>query len=347
MSNDARSQHAQNENVRSLQNSTADLPTNSVSRRRALEGLGIVGASSFLFGDSGVFANEADESDLINQTASEHARPESLPEEIFKLPRWIPEKAGNFDLTNVHDNHFAFAKAQANLAGEITWFTQYGWALICPPGKPAYPFLGRMKVAMIFVTHTDPTVAADVTEDAYTVWLTSTEAFFDPRSFEPVSKILNPYTGKMMDVPILNYADRIVFRPGNQYIVPGIDPHFYTQQWDADSGFSQHYIDTGDEITYTFLGSSQFDGPHQPRCDVGFWTVNKDELMDQNLRSIDCWRDYSIIQKMTEFDWWGAPEGDQAQIFAHTKGIKTQDLNRVPKLIKRGILDRLPERFTV
>ena len=59
-----------------------------------------------------------------------------------------------------------------------------------------------------------------------------------------------------------------------------MDPVFYRQPWDEEDRFLQHRIDTGNEVTYTVLGSAQKLGAHQPRCDVGFWTVNRDELMD-------------------------------------------------------------------
>ena len=315
-----------------------------MNRRSLLGGLGMAGAASMLVGpDAYALSDEGEE--LIQQTASEHARPISHPKEAFDLPRWKPEKTGNFDLSDPRDNFYAFAKAQANLEGRYTWFAQYGWILICPPGKPAFPFLGRMKLGKIFFTPTDPSWVKEVVEDNYTVWGTYTESFFDPRDFTPVSKIRNPYTGKMMEAPTFNYADRIVFQRAKPYEVPGFNPDFYTQQWDRESDFSQHYINAGEKVTYTFLGASQFDGPHQPRCDVGFWTVDKAELMNPRLRSIDTWRDYSVIQKMTEYKWYGAPEGDPAQIFSHTTGIKTEELGRVPEIVIKGILERFPDRF--
>ena len=56
---------------------------------------------------------------------------------------------------------------------------------------------------------------------------------------------------------------------------------------DGQGGFSQHRIDTGNEVTYKVLGSAQKPGPQPPRCDVGFWTVNRDELMDPAKRFPD------------------------------------------------------------
>lgn len=318
----------------------AALPFN---RRALLGGMGLAAASPFAFSES--FAKGIADPELIQQTKSEHARPESHPKEVFNLPRWKPKMTGNFDLTKVRDNHFAFAKAQVNLAGEYSWFAQYGWNIIAPPGKPAYPFLGRMKLGKLFVTPTEVGSVPDVGPDDYTIWATHSEAFFDPRTFEPIERILNPHTGKMIDIPVIHYADRIVFRLGKPYAVPGVNPDFYAQQWDRDSGFSQHYIDVGDEVTYTFLGASQFDGPHQPRCDVGFWTVKTAELMDPKVMTIDCRRDYSVIQRMSEYKLYGAPKGDQAQIFGHTTGIKTESLARVPELVKKGILYRFQDRF--
>ena len=319
----------------------------SMSRRSMLGGMGLAAAASPLFFAADAYGMGGDGEELIQQTTSEHARPLSHPAEAFALPRWIPEKSGNFDLADPVDNFYAFAKAQGNLAGAYTWFAQYGWIIIAPPGKPAFPFLGRMKIGKLFFTPTDSSWVEVHSPHNYTVWGTYTESFYDPRDFSPVTKILNPYTGKMMEAPTFHYADRIVFQRGEPYEVPGFNPDFYTQQWDRDSDFSQHYIDVGDEVTYTFLGASQFDGPHQPRCDVGFWTVKKDELMNPDLRMIDTRRDYSVIQKMTEYKWYGAPEGDQAQIFSHTTGIKTENVKHIPEIVRKGLMEKYPDRYSV
>lgn len=322
--------------------------TLSASRRGFLGGLG--GAALGLGGllqASDVFsmAEEAQD-EAINQTVSEHARSETLPEFGWDLPRWKPTRTGAFNLADPRDNHFAFAKVQANLAGEYTWLAQYGWILICPPGEPAFPFLGRLTLGKIFVTAADEQWAPDAGEDDYTMWAVFTTTHVDPRTFEPVSRKLNPYTGKTIDVPTINYADRLSYRYGQSIVVPGVDPAFYTQPWDADGGFSQHFIDAGSEVTYTVLGSSQHKGPHQPRCDVGFWTVSRDELMNPSLRSIDTQRNYSVIQKITEYGWYGAPAGDPAQLLVHLTGLKTQNPARLPSFIKTLVLDRFRERFS-
>ena len=61
---------------------------------------------------------QEEEGGKVNQTVSEHARRKSLPADAFDLPRWVPEQTGPYDLGDPYDNHFAFAKAQANLSGE-------------------------------------------------------------------------------------------------------------------------------------------------------------------------------------------------------------------------------------
>ena len=90
-----------------------------------------------------------------------------LPKEAFDLPRWIPDQTGPYDLSDPYDNHFAFAKAQANFSGDYYWLAQYGWILICSPSEPAYPFLGRLTLATVFVKPTDPSWAPDVGEVDY------------------------------------------------------------------------------------------------------------------------------------------------------------------------------------
>jgi hypothetical protein len=197
----------------------------------------------------------------------------------------------------------------------------------------------------MFVTATDPAWAPDVDEHAYTTWGTFTTVYTDPRTFEPVQRILNPYTGKWIDVPTLHYADRLVTRYGKSIIVPGVDPAFYDQPWDRDAQYSQHHILTGPEVSYTVLGSAQLDGPHQPRVDVGFWTVQAKELGNSAMRVINTRRDYSAVMKASEYRRFDVPKGDPAQLFVHLSGWKVQDRRELPPIVRRTILDRFASRF--
>ena len=146
--------------------------THLTTRRKlmATAGFGLGFAGLIRTHDVFSMAQEGDEA--VHQTVSEHARRESLPAYAFDLPRWAPDHTGPYDLSDPYDNHFAFAKAQANLSGDYYWLAQYGWILICPPGEPAHPFLGRLTLAKVFVTPTDPLWAPDVGEFDYTMWAT-------------------------------------------------------------------------------------------------------------------------------------------------------------------------------
>ena len=146
---------------------TSEPATHLATRRSLLltAGLGL-GFAGLIRTQDVFWMAEDEENGKVQQTASEHARRESLPAEAFDLSRWVQEQTGPYDLSNPYDNHFAFAKAQANLSGECYWLAQYGWILIFPPGEPAYPFLGRLTLAKVFVTPTDPSRAPDVGEFA-------------------------------------------------------------------------------------------------------------------------------------------------------------------------------------
>lgn len=259
----------------------------------------------------------------------------------------MPRQTGPYNLERPLDNHYSFAKVQANLAGGYSWLAQYGWVLLAPPGEPAFPFLGSITLAQIFATGADAELVPDPGPHDYVLWGTLTTIYVDPRTFEPVAKILNPHTGRMIEPPVLHYADRLAFRLSKSLIVPGVDPKFYDQPWDRDGGYSQHFIDAGDEITYTVLGSAQKPGPLQPRVDAGFWTSKRDEIMNPSLRSIDCRRDISAVMKASEYSWYGIPTGDPTQIMIHYTGLKTQNPARLPDFVKALIIDRFRGRFVI
>lgn len=322
------------------------MPAPGADRRSLLKGAALFGAGAAMMQPRDVFSMAQQAEDKIEvQAVSEHARPVSLNPKERARPRWIPQNTGNYNLADPDDNYYAFAKAQVNLAGEYTWNAQYGWIVLAPPGVPSYPFLGRVQLMQYFATEIDPELVPEASPGEYMLWGTFLTTHVDPRTMEPIDRIMNPYTGKMIDLPTIRYADKLAFRKNKSIIVPGVDPAFYDQPWDRDGGYSQHFIDADDEITYTVLGSSQLDGPQQPRVDIGFWSVKRDELMNPSLRSIDTRRDYSAVMKASEYAWYGIPKGDQAQLAIHLTGTKTQNLARVPDFVRKLTLDRFPEHF--
>jgi hypothetical protein len=326
-------------------------PTAFGDRRNFLRGGGMLGGAAMLTQPTDVMVmlqnREKSATNSTVQAVSEHARATTLPPEAHKLPRWIPGRTGAFDLSRPLDNHFAFAKVQANLAGEYSWLAQYGWVLLAPPGVPAVPWLGKIMLAQIFATAADPAMISGVGPHDYMLWGTFNQVYVDPRTFKPIDTALNPYTGKMIDVPSVDYADKLAFRLGKSIVVPGVEPAFYTQPWDRDGGFSQHFVDTGKEISYAVLGAAQKNSPQQPRVDVGFWTSTREDIMDPSKRSIDCKRDYSSMMKASEYAWMGHAKGDQTQILTHLTGIKTQNPARMPDFIKSLVLDRFKGRYVI
>ena len=114
------------------------------TRRKFLRAAGLGHGFAGLIRAQDVFSMAQEEDEAVHQTVSDHARRESLPKEAFDLSRWMPDHTGPYDLNDPYDNHFAFAKAPANLSGDYYWLVQYGWILIRSPGEPAYPFLGQL-----------------------------------------------------------------------------------------------------------------------------------------------------------------------------------------------------------
>ena len=69
--------------------------------------------------------------------------------------------------------------------------------------------------------------------------------------------------------------------------------------------------------------------------------------MDPAIRAIDTRRDQSVIQKVTEYAWYGVEQGDPAQLLEHLTGMKTHDLAKMPSFILTHVMERFPERFSV
>jgi hypothetical protein len=322
------------------------------SRRSMLKGLALMGGGAMMLQPRDVMAmmqehTEASAENATVQQISEHARATSLPKEAYDLPRWTPKQTGPYDLSKPLDNHYAFAKTQANLAGEYSFLAQYGLLFLAPPGEPAFPWLGKLTFVQIFVTAVHDEPIPDAGEHDYVLWGTFNDVWLNPRTFEPIETAYNPYLDKTIDVQPLEFADRLAYRYGKSIIVPGVDPKFYDQPWDRDGGYSQHHIDAGDEVAYGVLGAAQLPGPLQPRIDYAFWASKKDDLMNPSKPSIDCRRDYTSLMKLSEYPWMGAERGDQAQILQHMTGIKTQNPARLPDFVEPLIFDRYPGRYVL
>ena len=67
--------------------------------------------------------------------------------------------------------------------------------------------------------------------------------------------------------------------------------------------------------------------------------------MDQAKRAIDTKRDYSVIQKVTEYGWNGVEPGDPAQLLVYLTGMKTHDPAKMPSFIRTHVIERFPDRF--
>lgn len=100
---------------------TSSVETHQATRRELLLTVGLGLGFAGLIRTQDAFSMAQDEGDAVHQTVSEHGRRESLPEDAFDMPRWVPEHTGRYDLSDPYDNHFAFAKAQANLSGDYYW----------------------------------------------------------------------------------------------------------------------------------------------------------------------------------------------------------------------------------
>ena len=286
----------------------------------------------------------ADKKQTVQQTVSEHARPERIDPAAYDLPRFISNRTGSYDLSDPLDNHYAWLKVAHNLGGHFDWFAQYGWIMFCPPGKPPFPMLGRIMLGQAHLTHADPALVPDPSPHDALAWSSFVTMHVEPRTLKPVDRLLNPYTGKMMDLSPLYYADRLATRYGKSVLVPGVDPKFYEQPWDREGNFSQHFYDAGDEIAYTVLGAAQKPGPQQPRLDTALWTVKRADLMDPAKSTIDCRRGYASIQKASEYKFTTVPLGDESQMFIQTQGVRTSNTAMLPAPV-RYILENFKDRF--
>lgn len=322
-------------------------------RRQFLTGAATVVGGISVLNSSDVWAmadkNEPVHEPEVHHSLSEHVRPKKLDPASYDLPRFMPEKTGNFDLTQPLDNHYAWVKTAHNLGGKIDWYAQYGWVMFCPPGQPSYPFLGKIQLGQSHITYAQehPDLVPDPSPHDALAWSSFVQVYCDPRTLKIVDEMRNPYTGEMMDLSPKFYADRLATRFGKSVLVPGVDPKFYEQPWDREGGFSQHFYDAGDDITYTVLGSAQKPSEDlQPRVDVAFWSVAREDLMNPDMRSIDCRRNYAVIQKAAELPWSTVPVGDMSQVLGHSQGYRTSNTSLLPAPCRK-LLDNFPDRFRI
>lgn len=314
-------------------------------RREFLGGaLAFAGGLSLLSPPDARALTESGKKEHERLQVSEHARPTEIDPQAYDRPRFTSDKTGPYDLSDPFDNHFAWLKTNHNLGGHLDWFAQFGWIMLCPPGEPPFPFLGRISLGQAHLTEADPELVPNAGEHDALSWSTFTTLHVHPRTLEPVDEMRNPYTGELMDLSPIKYADRLAIRLGQSIVVPGVNPKFYEQPWDRENGFSQHFYDAGDEIVYTVLGAAQKPGPMQPRLDVAHWNVSRKDLMDPTKNSIHCRRYYSAVFNASEYKFTTVPMGDETQMFVQTQGVRTSNLAMVPAPV-HYILENFKDRF--
>lgn len=316
-----------------------------LGRRRFLGGAAsLAGGLSLLQAPDIRATTESGKNAIEKLQESEHARPTEIDPAAYDRPRYIRNQTGPYDLSRPLDNHFAWLKTNFNLGGHLDWFAQFGWIMLCPPGEAPFPFLGRISLGQAHLTEADPELVPNAGEHDALSWSSFTTMHVDPRTLEPVDEMRNPYTGEMMDLSPIKYADRLAVRLGQSVLVPGVDPKFYEQPWDRENNFSQHFYDAGDEIVYTVLGAAQKPGPLQPRLDVAHWNVKRADLMDPAKKSIYCRRFYSAVFKASEYKFTTVPRGDETQMFVQTQGCRTANTALLPRPV-RYLLENFKDRY--
>lgn len=253
-----------------------------------------------------------------------------LPADAGTLPGATFARRGRFDLSDPVDLRLARLKTLASLSGSKTYFSTLSRHILCPPGKTPYPLVTEVELTTIFLER-----AEEHSPEQAVIRAVFTRVPLDPITFEPITALDIPYTGKRVRL-----RDTL-FAGGNHLI--DVNPRDKSAR-DIMLQPDQPHYRFGDDMGFIMFDPREGTGEWQPRVDTVVWRVNYEKLMDPAVDPVEADYTFSALMRASVFGWTGIDEDDRAQMFSMKVGKKFTSLEQLPSLTKKRIVDQYPDR---
>ncbi len=317
--------------------SLISLIKDSLSRR------GIVGAVS-AFG-AGLWSGLSSHTSKAAEPAKDLTSQMSLVKREHPRALWtrkpaIIKASPPFDLDDPIGNWHAVMKVATSLVGSRTYVSSYQRNFICPVGKSPMPFFAGCGAWTHQLVEAPSELLKGVPPGTLMQLALYTGVVLDPWTFKPVKQVLNPYTGKMVEVEDSVYAESYLVYPGG-----GMTSLERPEALDDRTARPQPYLRSGKKISFNLAALFSGDGPHQPRMDASWWTVNYDDLMNPSVADVDADYSWAGLHHARDKKWWGVDQSDGAQMLANVHGTVAKHPSRIEPIVQEYVFSKYPERM--
>jgi hypothetical protein len=252
------------------------------------------------------------------------------------------EPRGGFDLDDPMGNWLGTMKTSVSLAGARSYVGHYFRVFACPAGKQAQPFYagaGCWTHQLVEPTAEILAPFGNIPKGTVMQLALYTAVVLDPYTFEPVKTIRNPITGRMLEPQDSFYAESYLIYPGG-----GMTSLERPELLDERKPKRYAYLRSGAKTSFNLDALFAGDGPHQPRLDASWWTVDHADLMNPDVPDIDA--DYSWVGLMQGYErpWWGFTQADRVQTLWNVHGTVAKDIKRVEPIVQEHVFAKYPGR---
>lgn len=264
------------------------------------------------------------------------------PKALWALKPATIDTRGRYDLEDPMGNWFGMMKTSVSLVGSRSYVSNYYRTFACPAGRPAQPFFaGAGSWTHQLVQPTQEIIAPFGQVPAGTVMQLAmfTGVILDPYTFKPAARLRNPITGKWVETRDSVYAESYLIYPGG-----GMTSLERPELLDDRKPKRYAYLRSGPKTSFNLDALFGGEGPHQPRLDASWWTVDHAALMDPDVPDVDA--DYSWTGLMQGHDstWWGFTQADRVQVLYNVHGTVAKNIARIEPIVQEYVFSKYPDR---
>jgi len=255
---------------------------------------------------------------------------------------WVAAQTGEFDLADPAQNRLARLKMTNNLVGRRTYIPMLVRMVIGREPNPGGPLLGAASMFTWQLQVPNPEEFPDAPDGTALMRSMFTARYLDPETMEPVERLLNPFSGEMMEVEDYIFVENFLTFPNG-------GSRFVEERQFADDDPSKPKLSLfkkwGDELVLFAGGVYSKPGPHQPRFTENMWGSAHADVMNPDVELIETRYSFMGVNKAYEKPWAGYRVGDADILCSLAHGKKVHSAEDLPDFHKRVLAEKYPDRL--
>ena len=268
-------------------------------------------------------------------------RPKNFENNEMDGRPWIAPETGDFDTRDPWHNRLARMKMTNNLSGSRTYVPMLIRKVLARHDQPGGVLLGSAAMFTWQLQVPDPNEFPDAPEGSMVMRTVYTALYLDPKTMEPVERLVNPFNGVMMELEdYLSIETFLLYPTGGSRLVQ--EPEFMDD--DPDAPRLTLIKRWGDDAVLFMGGVYSEPGLHQPRFTELQWRCSHADLMNPEKDRIESNYSFTGISKAYEKPWTGYGYEDGEMLVDSAIGTKVHSVEDIPDYHKRVLVEKYPDR---